>query len=96
LSIEGVGILVVTIGSLEAAAAVVRMMFTKGSDTARREAWLRYARWLESGLTFQLAGDIVHTAVAPTWDGIGRLAAIAAIRTFLTFFLERDIQEMRG
>jgi len=42
-----------------------------------------------------LAGDIVHTAVAPTWDDIGRLAAIAVIRTFLTFFLDRDIKEAR-
>jgi uncharacterized membrane protein len=95
LSIEGLGILVVTIGSLEAAAALVRNMFTKGSDTARRAAWLKYARWLAAGLTFQLAGDIVHTAVAPTWDDIGRLAAIAVIRTFLNFFLERDIKELR-
>jgi uncharacterized membrane protein len=95
LSIELVGILVVTVGSLEAAAATVRAMFKGWSDTARREALLKYARWLAAGLTFQLAGDIVHTAVAPTWDDIGRLAAIAVIRTFLTFFLERDIKELR-
>jgi uncharacterized membrane protein len=56
---------------------------------------LKYAHWLAAGLTFQLAGDIVHTAVAPTWDDIGRLAAIAVIRTFLTYFLERDIRELR-
>jgi uncharacterized membrane protein len=95
LSIELVAILVVTVGTLEAVAATIRMIFTGRSDTARREPLLRYARWLAAGLTFQLAGDIVHTAVAPTWDGIGRLAAIAVIRTFLTFFLERDINEMR-
>jgi uncharacterized membrane protein len=95
LSIELVAILVVTVGTLEAVAATIRMIFTGRSDAARREPLLRYARWLAAGLTFQLAGDIVHTAVAPTWDGIGRLAAIAVIRTFLTFFLERDIKEMR-
>jgi len=95
LSIELVGILVVTVGSLEAAAATVRATFTRTSDTARRGAWLKYARWLAAGLTFQLAGDIVHTAVAPTWDDIGRLAAIAVIRTFLTYFLERDIKDVR-
>ena len=95
LSIELVAILVVTVGTLEAVAAAIRMIFTERSDSARREAMLKYARWLAAGLTFQLAGDIVHTAVEPTWDGIGRLAAIAVIRTFLTFFLERDIKEMR-
>jgi len=93
--IEAVAILVVTIGSLEAVWAAARMTFTGTSDTGRREGMLKYARWLAAGLTFQLAGDIVHTAIAPTWDDIGRLAAIAVIRTFLTFFLERDIRELR-
>jgi uncharacterized membrane protein len=46
-----------------------------------------------AGLTFQLANDIFISARAPTWDDIGRLAAIAFIRTFLNFFLERDIVE---
>jgi uncharacterized membrane protein len=95
LSIEVAAILVVAIGSVEAVIAAVRMIFTGRSDTARREAMLRYARWLAAGLTFQLAGDIVHTAVTPTWTDIGRVAAIAVIRTFLTFFLERDIKDWR-
>jgi uncharacterized membrane protein len=93
--IELVAIIIVTIGTLEAVAAAVRMLVTGRSDTARRGAMLKYARWLAAGLTFQLAGDIVHTSIAPTWDDIGRLAAIAVIRTFLTFFLERDIKDWR-
>jgi len=96
LAIEVVGILVIAIGSLEAVVAVARLLFTGGpTDTQRRAVWLRYAYWLGAGLTFQLAGDIVHTAIAPTWDAIGQLAAIAAVRTFLTFFLERDLEEVR-
>jgi uncharacterized membrane protein len=47
-----------------------------------------------SGLTFQLAADIVESAFSPSWDEIGRLAAIAVIRTFLNFFLERDLAEL--
>jgi len=93
--IELVAILVVTIGTLEAVASAVQIVFRRRSDAARREGMLKYARWLAAGLTFQLAGDIVHTAVAPTWDDIGRLAAIALIRTFLTFFLERDVRDWR-
>ena len=37
--------------------------------------------------------DILETAIAPSWEDIGRLGAIAAIRTFLNFFLERDLAE---
>jgi uncharacterized membrane protein len=96
LGIELVGILIVTIGTLEAMVAIGQLMLKRGTDAARRGAWLRYAHWLVAGLTFQMAADIVHSAVAPTWDELGRLAAIAVIRTFLTFFLERDIEEARG
>jgi len=42
---------------------------------------------------FQLATDIIESARAPNWEDIGRLAAIAVIRTFLNYFLERDIKE---
>jgi uncharacterized membrane protein len=34
----------------------------------------------------------VRTVIAPTWQEIGQLAAIALIRTFLNFFLERDLE----
>jgi hypothetical protein len=51
--------------------------------------------WLVAALTFQLAADIVRTMVVPGWDDIGRVAAIAVIRTFLTFFLDRDIDALR-
>ena len=53
--------------------------------------YVQYARWLIAGLTFQLAADIIETAFAPSWDEIGQLAAIAVIRTFVNFFLERDM-----
>ncbi len=52
-----------------------------------------FARWLILALEFTLAGDIVRTAMSPTWDDIGQLAAIAIIRTFLNFFLERDLDK---
>ena len=96
VSIEALGILIIVVGSLEALLAVVRALIdTSWSNLARREAWLKYMHWLAAGLTFQLAGDIVHSAVAPTWDDVGRLAAIAVIRTFLTYFLERDMESLR-
>ena len=41
---------------------------------------------------YMLAADIVRTAIAPSWDDIGQLAAIAVIRTFLNYFLERDLE----
>jgi len=92
LLLEALALLVIAIGAIEAAIRIFHAMVRKASNAAKRSVWLEFARWLVAGLTFQLAADIVATTVTPTWDEIGRVAAIAAIRTFLTFFLDRDIE----
>ena len=61
----------------------------------QREVWIRYARWLVAGLTLQLGADIIETAITTSWEAVGRIAAIALIRTFLNYFLERDLTEVR-
>jgi uncharacterized membrane protein len=61
----------------------------------RRTVWMNYGRWLIAGLTFQLAADILETSIRTSWEAIGQLAAIAVIRTFLNYFLEKDIVETR-
>lgn len=50
-------------------------------------------RWLSVVLEFLLAADILRTAVAPSWDAIGKLAAIAGIRTALNYFLGQEVRE---
>jgi uncharacterized membrane protein len=56
---------------------------------------LDLGRILALGLKFQLASDILRTAVAPTLREIGELAAVAAIRTALNYFLAREIRQER-
>ena len=60
---------------------------------AKEEIRLKLGRWLALALEFLLAADILRTAVAPTWDEIGKLAAIAVLRTALNFFLQREIDQ---
>ena len=93
LSLEMISILIVAIGGLEAAYLSLWPML-RGHVThgIRRAAWLSLARWLLLGLEFLLAADIVRTAISPDWKAIGQLAAIAVIRTFLNYFLERDLE----
>ena len=45
-------------------------------------------------LVIELAADVIRTAIAPTWSDIGQLASIAAIRTFLSYFLDKDIEKV--
>ena len=54
---------------------------------------LRFSRYLSLALEFQLAADILSTAIAPTFDELGRLAIIAVIRTGLNYFLSKEMKE---
>lgn len=93
--IDAMALLVILIGTIEVFFAILRALMARSTSAGYRSVWLNYSRWLVAGLTLQLAADIVETSIAPGWDEIGKLAAIAAIRTFLNYFLERDIREVR-
>ena len=96
LGLETMALVVIVIGAVEAALGMARLLFSRHlPGSARRAVWLEFSHWLVAALTFQLAADIVQTMVVPGWDDIGRVAAIAVIRTFLTFFLDRDIDALR-
>ncbi len=94
LFIEAIGALMIGVGMLTAA-----LRFTRGSfpPSARDyiDVRLALARFLAIALEFQLGADILSTAVAPSWDAIGKLSAIAVIRTALNYFLGREMREER-
>jgi len=56
------------------------------------ELRVKFGSYLTLALELLLGADILVTAVAPTWDDIGKLAAIAAVRTVLNYFLEKDLK----
>lgn len=96
LAVELVSALIIAFGAIEAIVSLLipRRRFEKeGFFHKRRKIFLRFGMWLILGLEFELAADIVRSAISPTWSEIGQLGAIAAIRTFLNYFLERDIRE---
>ena len=93
--IDAMATLLILLGTLEAFIDGLRLMLGSKTGHERRDVWLRYARWLITGLTFQLAADIIETTIRTDWQSIGRLAAVAVIRTFLNYFLERDLNEVR-
>jgi uncharacterized membrane protein len=92
--LNGFALCVILFGALQAFVIAVGMFLNPGTKLDNF-VWLRFGRWLVAGLTFQLAADIIETAIAPSWEDIGRLAAIAAVRTMLSYFLERDVNEIR-
>jgi len=92
--IEAAAVLVVTFGSLEALLKLVVVMARPNASHGMRKAiWRRFGVWLLLGLEFALAADIITSVISPTWQDIGELGAIAVIRTFLNYFLERDLED---
>jgi uncharacterized membrane protein len=92
LAIEGAAVLIVAYGALDGFWRVLLVMLRpRASLGQRKEVWRRVGMWLLLGLEFELAADIVKTVIAPSWQDLGQLAAIAVIRTFLNYFLERDL-----
>jgi len=93
--IDAMALIIVAIGTAEAFLTGLWVAFPAlASHNRFREILVRYGRWLVAGLTFQLAADIIGTSIAPSWQEVGQLGAIAVIRTFLNFFLERDLAEL--
>ena len=94
LGIETVGAAIIALGILSAGWLLVKAV-------ARRETAdfttirLTLARYLALALEFQLGADILSTAIAPSWEQIGKLGAIAVIRTALNYFLSREMREER-
>jgi len=56
---------------------------------------MAFGGWLVVALEFQLAADIVGTIVSPTTAHLVELGAIAVIRTFLNYFLGKELKEER-
>jgi uncharacterized membrane protein len=94
--IDAMALLLIITGTVEAFVRGLHLMLSSPSGHERRDIWLRFARWLVAGLTFQLAADIIETSIRTDWQSIGQLGAIAVIRTFLNYFLERDLEDVRS
>jgi uncharacterized membrane protein len=92
LGIEAVSVAIILVAMLIALGRLVAPFLGRRAGDVRTGL----ARALSLALEFQLAADIVGTAISPDWDQIGKLAAVAAIRTFLNVFLQRELAEAQA
>lgn len=92
LGAEAVGAGIIVLGLMGAGYLFVKALLTNRTAdfTAIR---LTLARYLALALEFQLGADILSTTIAPSWEQIGKLGAIAVIRTALNFFLSREMKD---
>src|SRR6476469_4997588 len=95
LIVELTGAVIIAIGIGLAFTAFVRVLIASEPENYNKIRLL-LARYLALALEFQLGADILSTAISPSWDQIGKLGAIAVIRTALNYFLSMEMREERG
>lgn len=93
--VEACGAAVIVVGALWAFVRFVVVGLRERDASSFVPVRLTLGRFSALGLEFQLAGDVLRTAVAPSFRELGQLAAVAAIRTALNYFLAREIDEER-
>jgi uncharacterized membrane protein len=96
IAISALGGLVVVWGVIEAVAGFVRMKVASASADRLVESEAirqRLGGHLLLGLEVFIAGDIISSVVSPSWDKVGLLAAIVAIRTVLSYFLKIEVKQ---
>ena len=97
--INFVGIIVVFWGFVVAAMAFARMklhwqstvFFLKEANEIRAIL----GTYILFGLEFMIAGDIIHTFIKPNQEDLIVLGAIVAIRTVISYFLGREVEDAR-
>jgi uncharacterized membrane protein len=93
--VEACGAGIIALGAVQAFVLLVIVAVRDRSTAAFLPVRLSLGRYLALGLEFQLAADVLRTAIAPSFREIGQLAAIATIRTALNYFLSKEIAEER-
>ena len=94
--LETIALFCVLIGLVQTAKLVVslRRRHTRQFLLPFLQVRLRFGIWLALALEFQLGADIVATTIAPTLETLGKLGAVALIRTFLNYFLNKEMAEV--
>jgi uncharacterized membrane protein len=90
--VEAAGALIIFLGAVVAIVQFLRVLPKRDPHEFVRVR-LTLGRFLALGLEFQLASDVLRTAIAPSFEELGQLAVVATIRTALNFFLAREIRQ---
>lgn len=92
--VEFAAALIIGLAALEATVKALILFVKRDAPPEQKvEVRMTLGRWLAVALEFELAADILNTAVTPSWSDIEKLAAIATLRTALNYFLEKEIEQ---
>lgn len=91
-TVEVIAAIVIGIALVKLLIKYFRHLFNPNDGVTNQTIRINFGSALTVALELLLAADILATAIAPTWDDIGKLASIAVLRTALNYFLERELK----
>jgi len=96
-AIEVIAAVLIGFASLQCAVTAARLFLRRDASTAaKEEVRLQFGLWLSLAIEFELAADILRTTVAPSWEEIGKLAAIVRSATDGAELLSSNRDSPRG
>ncbi|WP_374286612.1 DUF1622 domain-containing protein [Lactococcus sp.] len=92
LLINGISILIILYGTLT---AFIRMLSDRNPNPVTRNQWIKtyLGSYILLSLEFLIVADIIETIINPTFQDIAKLGIIVVIRTFISYFLNKEIEE---
>jgi uncharacterized membrane protein len=91
---EAVAAVLIGIALTQVVCQYIRSLFDKLRQT-KEQIRVQFGSMVAVALELMLGADVLATAVAPSWDDIGKLGAIAIIRTALNYFLAKELEEIK-
>jgi uncharacterized membrane protein len=91
-TVEILAAFVIAVALVKFLVKYIRHIFNPTDGITNQTIRIHFGSALALSLELLLGADILATAIAPTWDDIGKLAAIAVLRTALNYFLERELK----
>lgn len=92
-AVEMLAAIVIGIAVLKVLASYTSLSLLSARTLSKEHIRLQFGSSVAIALELLLGADVLATAVSPDWDAIGKLAAIATIRTLLNYFLERELKQ---
>lgn len=87
-----VGVAIMMYGALKGIAQFLQYSVRKSMHLSHIR--IELGKHLALGLEFFVGKDIIESVVSPSWDDLGKLGAIVALRTVLTIFLSKELKEV--
>ncbi|PID27614.1 MAG: hypothetical protein CSB55_08305 [Candidatus Cloacimonadota bacterium] len=87
---------IIATGMIKALKNFLKSLFSREkSYRAISETRLEIGHSFSLCLSFLIGASILKTTIAPSWNDIGQLASIIALRTIMNYFLTKDINKLQ-